>query len=497
MNTLPRRIPKSLAHNLRATALALLITALAFIAAQLMQNVYYGLPMLVIIVMLTARSETGVVWGMVTALLSLLVYCALALAVSSEIPLAFVGLSAIALVGSAAVTGGLSARIREQQNAHREQSYRDRLISEMNLKLLMAPSDEELYRSTLRYLYDVSGLPSSFYIMDEDGFRMAASYPDGLILYPTEYSAAREAFDSGMYTGFGTGVFKGSSFRYIPVKLRSDVLAVVGVMCDFASPPDVYMMKTVEMMLARAGVALEKQRLSRENRKSEMEKELERMRSDFLRAISHDFRSPLTGIIGACSALNETGVELTEANRHELIDSINEEAAWLLRMVENLLSVTRVSPSGPALKKSPEPVEEVLTETLQRAKKRFPDEEFHVEQPDDFIMIPMDAMMIVQVLMNLIENAVRYSEGTSRIDITVADGEKFVTFSVRDYGKGLAEDKLGSLFKPAAMIAGDSRHGMGLGLSICRSVIRAHGGEVEGSNSEDGGAVFSFTLPKE
>jgi len=222
------------------------------------------------------------------------------------------------------------------------------------------------------------------------------------------------------------------------------------------------------------------------------------MRSDFLRSISHDFRTPLTGIIGACSMLNGSNdIVLDIRSRQELVESINGEAEWLMRTVENLLSVTRVGSNGPKLNKSPEPIEEILSTVLDKAASRFPQAEFIVKQPDDFIMIPVDPVLIVQVLMNLIENAVKYSGNSSGIELSAADNDKYVVFSVRDHGHGMKQETLSTLFEPSACRSGDSTHGMGLGLSICKSIVAAHGGMIEGHNAESGGAVFMIHLPKE
>ena len=155
------------------------------------------------------------------------------------------------------------------------------------------------------------------------------------------------------------------------------------------------------MLLFHIGAALERFALMRQEQSVRMEKELEQMRSDFLRSISHDLRTPLTGIISACSALNQPDVPLDERARRELIQSVGEEASWLMRVVENLLSVTRVGASAPRLHKSCEPVEEVLGEVLEKARGRFPDAHIHVTAPAEFLMVPMDPMLIVQVLMNL------------------------------------------------------------------------------------------------
>ena len=120
-----------------------------------------------------------------------------------------------------------------------------------------------------------------------------------------------------------------------------------------------------------------------------------------------------------------------------------------------------------------------------------------MKQPDDFIMIPVDPVLIVQVLMNLIENAVKYSGNSSGIELSAADNDKYVVFSVRDHGHGMKQETLSTLFEPSACRCGDSTHGMGLGLSICKSIVAAHGGMIEGHNAESGGAVFMIHLPKE
>jgi two-component system sensor histidine kinase KdpD len=247
----------------------------------------------------------------------------------------------------------------------------------------------------------------------------------------------------------------------------------------------------------RSGIALERLDFMNREQKILMEKETERIRSDFLRSISHDFRTPLTGIIGACSTLEQQDVSLDESASRSLIRSVSEEAGWLLRMVENLLTVTRVGPSGHKLNKSLEPVEEVLFEALEMARSRFPSTEIRVSQPNDLLLVPMDPTLMVQVLNNLIENAVKYAESGSPIDLTVEEQQHTVTFTVRDYGRGLSETDLQNLFEPINHRTGDSRHGMGLGLSICKSIIRAHGGTIEGRNGEGRGAVFTITLPKE
>ena len=227
------------------------------------------------------------------------------------------------------------------------------------------------------------------------------------------------------------------------------------------------------------------------------ENEKEKARSDLLRSVSHDIRTPLTSIIGATSTILDGQDYLTTEEQRRLLEDTRSEAQWLIRVVENLLSVTRVNASMTSLKKTPELVEEVVGEVVARCEKRFPDIELHVSTPDEPLLVQMDATLIIQVLMNLVENAVKYSGDNNYIELTVSTHEQFAVFSVRDYGVGISPEVIDSLFTPIDRTDTESTHGLGIGLSICRSVIHAHGGQITGANSPNKGAVFTFTLPME
>lgn len=496
-----QRTTTTVYRDLRLMILTDIGTIPVFLCAQLLlRNGIYGLPVMVVIVLITATYTHYSLWRALTATTALMLYMSflmLGLAYAVVDPVLLAMLTLCCLLPAAAFIGHRIDRLREKSMQLGEQSSRERLISDINTQLLTVSSPEELQRLTLKYIYNVSSNAAVYYRLQSGVALRVASNPDGLIVFNGEQEAAQAAFATGKRTGFQTSMGANSSFCYLPVLFKGRVLAVVGVLNDPEKPMSAQMLHTLELILLRVAVVLEKQRLTEEHRQVSMERELEHMRSDFLRAISHDFRTPLTGIIGACSALEQQDVPLEPQVRKELIDSIDEEAAWLLRMVENLLSVTRVGDCAPELNKSLEPVEEVLAEAIRRAKARFPDACFHLSQPDTFLMVPMDPMLIVQVLMNLLENAVKYTGSDAQIDITVTEVPSGICFTVRDYGKGLSDRAIDTLFQPSAGRSGDSTHGMGLGLSICRSVIVAHGGTIEGGNSAEGGAEFRFTLPKE
>lgn len=243
----------------------------------------------------------------------------------------------------------------------------------------------------------------------------------------------------------------------------------------------------------------EQARILSEREKLLMEAEKEKMRANLLRAISHDLRTPLTSIIGSSAVYLENGDHLTGEEKKELVLHILEDSNWLLNMVENLLSVTRINNKTAKVNKSLEPVEEVLAEAVLRLKKRLPDAKVNVRVPDEVLMIPMDAVLIEQVLINLIENAFVHSRTVEPVECYVDSDSSFVTFHIRDHGIGIPHEKLKTIFDGSSSTtssASDGRKGMGIGLSICKTIIIAHGGDIRAANHGDG-AEFYFTLPKE
>ena len=239
--------------------------------------------------------------------------------------------------------------------------------------------------------------------------------------------------------------------------------------------------------------------LLNEREKLLVEAEKETMRANLLRAVSHDLRTPLTSIIGLVDTALSDSPEITEAKRCELLAGIREDANWLLNMVENLLSVTRIRVGDTHVSTSPEPLEEVVAEAVQRFRKRLPDSKVDVKVPDEFLMVPMDATLIEQVIINLLENAVYHSGTDEPIEFYVEKRDGYVAFHIRDYGKGIDPERLKTIFDGAGIepnASGDSHKGMGIGLTICKTIINAHNGTIEAANRLKG-AEFIFTLPLE
>ncbi|MCI5481425.1 MAG: DUF4118 domain-containing protein [Lachnospiraceae bacterium] len=219
-----------------------------------------------------------------------------------------------------------------------------------------------------------------------------------------------------------------------------------------------------------------------------IEAEKEKMRSNLLRAISHDLRTPLTTIIGSTTLILEGGANMEEEEVQRLLMDIREDSEWLLGMVENLLSITRFRPGETKLKTQPEIMEDVISDAVIKTKKRFPDCNIQVSLPTDILMAPMDSMLIKQVIINLLENALRHSGDKEHIQIDSYQKDSYAVVEVSDRGKGLNTALEES---PSS----DSSKGHGIGLPVCESIIKAHNGFFESENRPGGGATFRFGLP--
>lgn len=237
-----------------------------------------------------------------------------------------------------------------------------------------------------------------------------------------------------------------------------------------------------------------------EDKKLIMEAEKEKLRANLLRAVSHDLRTPLTSMIGASSSYLENETSLPSEEKRELVEQIYEDANWLLHMVENLLSVTRITENGTnVLKKTPEAAEEVLFDAVSTMRKRYPEQKIHTSIPDDLLVAPMDPLLIKQVILNLLENSHFHASSDTPLECTLDSDEHSIRIHVRDHGPGILPERLPVIFDAAPSAptsAADTRKGMGIGLSICKAIITAHGGTICVQNHVDG-AEFYFTLPKE
>ena len=268
---------------------------------------------------------------------------------------------------------------------------------------------------------------------------------------------------------------------------------------NFTIPENIFsgvVMLVVSFMTSTLTTRIKKQEQLR------MESETEKMRANLLRAVSHDLRTPLTSIYGACSTVIDNYDSLGREQKMKLLSEVCADAQWLNRMVENLLSVTRIDADGVAIQKTPTVLEELVDTVLVRFQKLHPGVPVEVKLPDDFIVIPMDSMLIQQVLMNLLENAALHAEGMTKLTLKVFTVGNRAVFEVTDDGCGIPRERLKTLFSGTGStdpdVPADSRkHGMGIGLSVCAAIIKAHGGEIKAESTPGEGTTIRFWLETE
>ena len=231
------------------------------------------------------------------------------------------------------------------------------------------------------------------------------------------------------------------------------------------------------------------------------ESEMEHMRANLLRAISHDLRTPLTTIYGSSTTLLENDSALTEEQKAKILEGIKEDSEWLVRIVENLLSVTRLDSENVKIVKTSTVLDELIDSVILKFRKRYPHQEVLLSIPEDIVMIPMNAILMEQVLINILENAVQHAEGMTQLSLRVYRRGDQAIFEIEDDGCGIDREYMGRVFGgryDAKGRAADSRKkNAGVGLSVCATIVRAHGGNITAENAAGGGAVFRFSLDTE
>lgn len=237
------------------------------------------------------------------------------------------------------------------------------------------------------------------------------------------------------------------------------------------------------------------------NKILEAEREKEKIRADIFRAVSHDLRTPLTTIYGSTSALLDPDNDFTEKQRNKMLQDIQQDAQWLFRMVENLLSITKLDSGNVEIIKTPTVLEELIDSVIFKFHNRYPNQEVAIDIPDEMVIIPMDAILIQQVLINILENAVQHATGMMHLGLKVFLVADKAVFEVQDDGCGIPEEKLKSVFcgsTEAYEVSSDcKRSNAGIGLAVCATIIKAHGGKIKAENNKNGGALFRFYLDTE
>jgi two-component system sensor histidine kinase KdpD len=415
----------------------------------------------------------------------------------------FINLSVMLIV--AIVSGAIVERIIRRSKDARGKEQQAEFLYEINRKLLSSKDEIGVARYTMEYLRNYLHRSVAVYTSLDDWesesyyFRRAeGDAASQMFSRPEELWAAQLAYRRREAVGVGFAVGGAMSACYLPVMTQGEIYAVLGISCRTGPIPSEDM-PFVYMVAEQAAQALKVQDLTRQQRETLVMAETEQARNRFLRGISHDLRTPLTSIIGASSTFLENQKELSAGTQAQLVKGIQSDSQWLLSMVENILSVTRISQSDMKIAKTEEAAEEIVGEAVAVFRKRYPGVEISIRPPEEFLLVPMDALLITQVINNLLENTQRHSgENGARVEILFGEKDGFAEISVEDTGPGISPEVLPTLFEIRPVRAGhgqDSSRGLGIGLSICKTIVEAHGGWIKGENLPQGGAGFTFALP--
>ncbi len=298
-----------------------------------------------------------------------------------------------------------------------------------------------------------------------------------------------------------TSYSMGAEFYDWPIYGHEKKLGIIRIPLKTAQTIGAEQMRLLRSMIESVALAMDRLRVSALHNRSREETIQERYRANLLRAISHDLRTPLSGIMGTSEMIMDMSKQ--DDPRYDLASAIHKDADWLHSLVENILSLTRLQEGKLILNKQPEAVEEVLAVAIERISKQWPKYEIDVSMPNELLMIPMDAKLIRQVLINLLDNAIKHTPPDGEIGILVEKNENlhFAIFKVIDSGSGISQEDLPHIFQmfyTSHTQISDAKHGIGLGLTICDAIIKAHGGNIEVKNRINRtGAEFTFTLPME
>lgn len=317
-------------------------------------------------------------------------------------------------------------------------------------------------------------------------------------LSPIEMQAAIQAYELNRHTGYATDICKDSRYLFLTVRNGEKIFSIVGIDME-KEPISSFEEGVLLAMLSECALAMEKEEFVAKQNEAFSKLKQEQLRANLLRSISHDLRTPLTSISGNASALLLNSKEMSEEQKKRMYVDIQEDSLWLINLVENLLSVTRIENGTMQLNFQTEIVSDVVEEAISHIRTK-PKQKLIYKEPDEILAVKMDARLMIQVLTNLLNNAVKYSYDTSLISVKVFALNEECVIEVCDDGAGICDEEkehIFDMFYSAQRKVIDGRRGMGLGLSLCRSILLAHNGRIEVHDCEPHGAKFQIYLRKE
>lgn len=402
----------------------------------------------------------------------------------------------VMLVAGLAI-GRLTARVRDEAERSRVRERRTAALYSLSGELSAVRGTDALLEIAVRHITQQCPAVAVAMLPDPAGrleIRCGAIAEFGLL--PREVAVAQWSFETGQSAGFGTETLPESGALFIPLRASDESVGALGVRPAPAGvrfTPD--QVKLIEAFANQTALAVASDRFAEANRRIEVQVEAERMRSSLLSSVSHDLRTPLAAIVGSASALLGPSSVDPEARR-DLAENIRDEADRMARLVQNLLDMTRLERGAVDLRREPHHISDVIGSALGRLEHALGDRPVVTAVASDLPLVPMDAALIEQVLVNLVENALKYTPVDTPIEVAARIDRGRLTVAVRDRGPGIPLADLDQLFEKFYRGRSHGKAGgAGLGLAICKAAVAAHGGRIVAGNRDGGGAEFEWTIP--
>ena len=383
-----------------------------------------------------------------------------------------------------------TARIRRQAQEAVGRQVRSEALYNLSRRLTEQSKGADVARAAAQCAEETFG--GTFVIVPKENMK---TNPDSH-RSPSDQPLVQWVFDHGERAGHGTERFAEAPALYVPLKGASEMVGVMSVLPPHGEFLNSEQMQFLEVFANQTALAIERIGSQRAAELAQLQVQTEKMRSTLLSAVSHDFQTPLASITGAASALRLQGDKLEPGTRDDLLDSIADEAERLSRLVSNLLDMTRLE-AGPQLRRDLYPLEEIVGAALHRFRRQLEHRQVITQLPQTVSMVYADEVLLGQVFMNLLENAIKYSPEGSPLEVSAEATENAVTLEVRDRGSGIAPGEEQKIFEKFHRGKPSDTRGVGLGLAICRAIVEAHRGTIAAYNRTGGGAVFRICLPSQ
>jgi two-component system sensor histidine kinase KdpD len=456
-------------------------------------------------VLFVSANTDGYVYGIIAAIIGVLSFNFFFtipyysfLAYRADYPVTF-----IIMLIAAIITSTLTSRVKTQVKISFIRENRMQILYKINKSLLAARNKKQVVQFCGDNLVDMFNRNIMIAILDDkNNLQQPSDYmvngEASRNIFKSDVRAIEKCFKTGQSVGVEADIPINCMGHYHPIKGQNKILGIIGIACleeNALSKNEKILLESVSTQIA---LAIEREDLYEKKRQIHLETETERLRGNLLRAISHDLRTPLTGILGSVSTIMDNYDKLDNDTKKELLDIIYEDTSWLIHSVENILSMTRMDEGKLEIKKDAEIVEEIVAESISRVKRFSGSHNIVIDLPENMVILFVDGLLIEQVLINLIDNAIKYTQSDSIIEVKVTVKGESVVFDISDNGKGIPEEDITAIFdRFYTKTKGEclEKRGIGLGLAICKSIIEAHGGCMEALNNSSGGATFRFSLP--